>query len=85
MSEITVKYKSKRALEALKDLSKYFDFSIVMPGVREKNKNPKTSKLNGITIVPGDSSIDTSDLTNVFSGRNIDPQKLRKEAWQRRK
>lgn len=85
MPEIIIKYKNKRTIEALQDLSKYLDFSIVMSSVKEKIKNPGMSKLNGITIVPGDNSIDTSDLTTVFSGRNIDPQKLRKKAWQRTK
>jgi len=81
MPEITVKYKSKRTLEALQDLSKYFDFSIMMSG----DKKSQTSKLNGITIVPGNQSINTSELTKIFTGRNINPKSLRKEAWQRRK
>lgn len=85
MPEIIIKYKNKKTLEALQSLSKYFDFSIVMPNVKEKSKSLKISKLNGISIVRGDSSIDTSDLTTVFSGRNIDPQKLRKKVWQRGK
>lgn len=33
MPEIIIKYKSKRTTEALQDLSKYLDFSIVMSSV----------------------------------------------------
>lgn len=36
MPEITIKYKSKRALEALRDLAKYFDYVISTPGSKEK-------------------------------------------------
>ena len=36
-------------------------------------------------MVRGDSSIDISELSDIFTGKNIDAKKLRKEAWQRNK
>ena len=82
MPEIIVKYKNKRTLEALKEFAKYFDLEILL--ARSKKKDNQMN-LNGITIIPGDSSIDTNDLSTIFSGRNIDPLALRKKAWQRKK
>jgi hypothetical protein len=40
---------------------------------------------NGVTIVPANPSIDASDLTEIFTGKNINASQLRKEEWQRRK
>ena len=82
MPEIIVKYKNKKTLEALNDFAKYFDFEILLERSKKKN-NQKI--LNGITVIPGDSSIDTNDLSNIFSGKNIDPLALRKKAWRRKK
>lgn len=81
MPELIIKYKSKKTLEALMDFAKYFDFSITL---RSQTKD-KTSKINGVSIIPADSSIDTSDLESIFSAKKIDAKKLRKEAWQRTK
>ena len=83
MPEIIVKYKNKRALEALNDFAKYFDFEIAQPNSGLKKE--KQVKLNGITVIPGDNSIDTSDLNKIFTGKNIDPVELRKNAWKRKK
>lgn len=81
MPEIIVKYKDKRTLEALQDFAKYFDYEISFPssagGVEAQ------ISLNGVTLVPADASVDTSDLTEIFTGKNINPAALRKEAWQR--
>jgi len=82
MPEIIVKYKNKRTLEALKEFAKYFDLEILL--ARSKKKDNQMN-LNGITIIRGDSSIDINDLSNIFSGRNIDPLALRKKEWQRKK
>lgn len=79
MPELTIKYKNKRTLQALMDFSKYFDFSIVLP----KNKLPNESIIKGVTIIPADSSIDTTEMESVFSKRKLDPKQLRKESWQR--
>jgi hypothetical protein len=80
MPELVIKYKDKRTLEALMDFSKYFDFSVVNPP-----KVPKTnvSSINGVTIIPADSSVDTSELETIFSGKHLDAKKIRNDAWQR--
>ncbi len=81
MPELVIKYKSKRALDALIDFSKYFDFSVVLPAKLKKGQN----KINGVTIIPADGTIDTSELETIFSNKNIDARKLRQDAWQRTK
>ena len=71
----------------LKDLAAYFDF-VVSPTVKEeikKNGNKREYVLNGVTIVRGDSTIDITDLSDVFTGKNIDAKELRKAGWQRNK
>lgn len=83
MPEIIVKYKSNRTLEALKDFAKYFDYEILLPDT-EINKD-KQSSLNGVTIIPADSSVDTSDLSKIFTGKNINSEQLRNEAWKRKR
>lgn len=75
MPELVIKYKSKRALNALMDFAKYFEFSVTKP---EKN-------INGVTIIFGDSAIDTSELETVFTGKNLNAKQLRENAWQRNK
>jgi len=79
MQQVIIKYKNLKTLMLLKDLAKYFDFVISIP----QKKTTKT--INGVTIIPGDNSIDTSELTKIFTEKNIDTKKLRQEAWQRRK
>lgn len=82
MPEIIVKYKDKRALNALHDFAKYFDFEIKLPDPSLQKE--KQINLNGITVIPGDSSVDTSDLNKIFTGKNINSTELRKKAWQRK-
>lgn len=83
MPEIIVKYKSKRTLEALRDFATYFDYVISLPDSEQKKE--KRLNLNGVTIIPADSSVDVSDLSNIHTGKNINPEQLRNEAWQRKK
>ncbi|MBI4648273.1 MAG: hypothetical protein HY738_17240 [Bacteroidia bacterium] len=82
MPELLIKYKDKRALNALIDFSKYFNFSILssMP-----NNKEEAFSINGVAVLQGDSSIDTSDLEVIFSNRNINAKILREQAWQRKK
>ena len=82
MPELVIKYKNKKTLEALKDIAKYFEFSVVVPA---KPNKTKITGINGVTILPADSSVDTSDLEAIFSGKNIDSRKLRNNSWQRSK
>lgn len=79
MPEVVVKYKNKRALNALLDFAKYFDFSVVLP----PKKSKKTVK--GVTVLSSDNSVDVHDLESIFSNRDLSGKQLRTEAWQRNK
>jgi len=81
MPEIIIKYKNSKTLEVLNDLAKYFDFVISFP----KSERKKEILINGVTIIPADSSINISDMTEVFKGKNVNAEILRDEAWQRKK
>lgn len=82
MSELIIKYKNKKVLEVLKDLSKYFEFSIVLPN---KEKEPKTFEINNVTVLKGDASIEETELNQIFSNKSIDSKKLREKLWDRSK
>ncbi len=82
MPELVIKYKSKKTLEALLSIAKYFDFSIVLPD--SKTKTAPLNEINGVPFTPGDPTIDISDLREIFTGRNIDARQLRKDAWRRK-
>ncbi len=84
MPEVTITYKNSKTLEALKDLSKRFDFSISKPTKKEIPPE-NTFTINGVTIIRGNPSIDISEMSDVFTGKNIDAKELRKAAWQRNK
>lgn len=68
--------KLKKALAALRDIAKYFSLEVVSP-ISEKPK--KYVDLNGVTIIPADSTIDPTELTKIFTGKDIDPVELRKQ------
>lgn len=76
MPEVTIKYKSAKSLEALRDFSKYFDFEISVPKVGEKES----------VIIPGRGvTKDTiKELTEIISAADMDAKKLRKK-WKRNK
>ena len=80
MPEIVIKYKNVKTLDLLKDLSKYFDFVLSPP----KSENKKETSVNGVTFISANPTIDTSDLMDIFSGRQIDAKSLREKAWQRK-
>ncbi len=79
MPEVIIKYKKPETLKILRGLAKYFDFKISA----DSNKS-KLVSVNGVTIIPADKNADPSDLTKLFTGKNIDAVKLRNEAWQRK-
>jgi hypothetical protein len=81
MSELTIKYKNKRTLDALLEFAKYFDFSIILPS---KSKG-KISEINGVSIIRANNSIDTSELETIFSTNNFDAKEIREKAWKRKK
>jgi hypothetical protein len=80
MPEVVIKYKNQKALQALKDFARYFDFVISTPP-----PVPEKQSINGVTIIPANNSLDTSALTKFFTGKNIDAGDLRTTAWNRRK
>lgn len=82
MPEVVIKYKNKRTLEALLDFAKYFEFSVILP---KSSAKVKSLKFNGVSVIPADSSVDTSELEKIFSNQNLDSKKLRQNAWQRSK
>ena len=82
MPEVIVKYKNKKTLAVLNDLAKYFGYSI---SAFSREVSRKQNDVNGVTIISADSSVDASDLTTIFTGKNIDAEQLRKEVWQRKK
>lgn len=79
MPEIIIKYENSRTLEVLNDLAKSFNFVISFP----KSERKKEILINGVTIIPADDSINMSDMTEIFSGKDISAESLRTEAWQR--
>lgn len=50
----------------------------------DKREN-QTDKLNGVHIIPASEKFDPKEMTQLFTGKNIDAKKLRKELWQRKK
>jgi hypothetical protein len=81
MPELIIKYKDSKTLEILNDLAKYFDYVISSP----KSEKKKEIKINGVTVIRADDSIDISDISKIFTGKNINAQSLRNESWQRQK
>jgi hypothetical protein len=81
MPEITIKYNDSKTLKVLKTLSEYLNFTFSTPSKKVK----KEFFINGVPAIPGDSSIDISEMRNIFTGRNIDAKQLRQKAWQRGK
>lgn len=79
MPEVIIKYKKPETLKILKGLAKYFDFK-----VSSSTQKIKPYKLNGVTIIPASEKFDPKDMTELFTEKNIDAAKLRKEAWQRK-
>lgn len=78
MPELIIKYNDNKTLQVLTDLAKYFDFEI--SPFKSANSN---SSGQDIMLIAGDKSINPEELTSIFTGKNLDPQNLRKEAWKR--
>lgn len=83
MPRVVIQYKHKKTLQALQDIAKYFDYR-VSPSQSEDQLEERT-QINGVTIVPANSSVDISDMSRFFTGKNINPELLRTEQWQRKK
>ena len=79
MPEVIIKYKNTKALQALKDLAKYFDISIGKSPPATK-KTGVQNKKNGLPIsFAKDPNV--AALSGVWKGRNITLETLRKKAW----
>jgi len=77
MPEVTIKYKTEKSLQALKDISKYFDFEV-------KTSPSKKAKENVIVKGKGVTDETIRELRKVFSNSKMDPKALRK-SWRRSK
>lgn len=77
MPELVIKYKSKKPLEALKSISKYFDFSIIE---NEKLKS-ETEKFQNFSIMKGKGKLNNLEMEEICTNANLDAKKLREEAW----
>jgi hypothetical protein len=76
MGEITIKYNKPETLKIIKSLAKYLDFKVSSDKIK--------SSINDI-LIPGDKTLDISELEDVFTGSGIDSKKLRDQAWKRTK
>jgi hypothetical protein len=76
MPEVVIRYKKPGTLKILKGLAKYFDFEL------SSNKPEKKSSLDDI-LIPGDKTLNISELKDVFTGSAIDAKQLREKAWKR--
>lgn len=77
MPELVIKYKSKKTLEALKSISKYFDFSII-----ENEASPsKTMSVHNVTVLKGVGKLNNQEMEDIFTKANLDARILREEAW----
>lgn len=84
MKEIIVKYNDSRTLALLKTLAKFFNFSISPPG-KQKSDKKTYEYVNGVPIIPGDSSVSIKELNKIFTEKNLNARKLRIQGWQRQK
>jgi hypothetical protein len=75
MKEVTIKYRNNKTLEALKDLGKYLGFSVSENTV---SKSKEDFYINGVRVIPGDESIDISELHEVFTGKDLNATQLRR-------
>ncbi|GAA4209932.1 hypothetical protein GCM10022289_36370 [Pedobacter jeongneungensis] len=83
MKEVTIKYKSDKTLEALRELGKYLNFSVSDHKVKKVAE--KEADINGIPIIIGDPTVDIAELHEVFTGKGLSAEELRNNAWQRKK
>ncbi len=78
---MTIKYNDSKTLKVLKALSEYLGFNISEVSDNRKKKEPRISK---VVIIPGDPTIDTSEMSEIIGRNKIDAKKLR-QSWQRNK
>jgi hypothetical protein len=85
MKEAIIRYKNPRTLKILKDIAEYFDFSISVAESSEPGRSKKLEQINGVAYTPGDNSVNITELSKIFTGKNLDAKQLRSREWQRKK
>jgi hypothetical protein len=78
MPEIIIKYKNSKALDAIKDLAKYFDFVLEKP--KSKKAANKSVSTDSLPIVFADKP-DVTALAGIWKDKDISLTDLRKKAW----
>jgi hypothetical protein len=78
MPEITIKYKSAKALKALQNLTKLFDITIEGPVGKVASKDEEKAATLPITFAKHP---DVKALAGIWQGKNITLEELRKDAW----
>jgi len=80
MPEIVIKYKDKKVLQIMEDLSEFMNFTISKKVTNDIVGDPE-SNFNG--FVPGDETANIEELRKVLTGKNLSAKNLRKSAWER--
>jgi len=80
MNRATIRYKDKKALDAVIDMGRHLDLSVDSP-------ERSIEYINGIPMMKGGGNIEQAieELSDIFTGLNLDAKKLRREAWGREK
>jgi hypothetical protein len=78
MPELTIKYKSAKALKALQDLTRLFDITIEGHGKKSTSKEERNPDGLPITFAKNP---DIKALAGIWEGKDITLEELRKEAW----
>ncbi len=84
MPEVTVTYDKPETLKLLKEISKYFGFTISASKIR---KNKEITVVNGVTMrrISDDiNNINNAEMNNIMERGQMDAKKLRSQ-WQRKK
>lgn len=88
MPEVIVRYKNRKALDALIGISRYLDLSVIFPekkkaAVADSPKVDTTEDVNGVTLVLPAEEADWEGMRKIFTGKDLDAAKIRHEAWKR--
>lgn len=81
MPEVIIKYENPETLKVLEDLSKTMNFEIET----SNEEDVERQKAIAAITVPADKEADITQLFQVFTGKNLDAKKLRKELWRTKK
>ncbi len=81
MPEVIIKYNNPETLKVLENLSKTMNFEIET----SNEEDVERQKAIAAITVPADKEADITQLFQVFTGKNLDAKKLRKELWRTKK